>query len=330
VLLFMAGNLEQLDLAREHIALGDPNNARFGLMLTDNAVEITLHRVAKDYQIKVKSQAHYEPPFPHMAELMKALGQDFGSKVRFAKTIGMFGDDDAQTAVICHSFRNEVYHVGAIHEEILPDLARFYFDRACAMVAAYKGGFIGWGSGDVMPKRAERFFTGHHWFPGNADQYRQGCATLAQENAFNWKSLVNTLAKHMSDVVDDQDSSIDLMATGAPTPMSRDQVVIFCQAWELAFDGKGLEYAQQHGFSGSKFELVEWLKANYPFAVSADPIPSWRQRAAGISGEKAAASALNKYHQFMQQTEELRENLYESAGQLQMEIDRQIEDMRGR
>lgn len=48
------------------------------------------------------------------------------------------------------------------------------------------------------------------------------------------------------------------------------------------------------------------------------------------SHDKAAASALNKYHQFMHQTEKLRENLYESAGQLQMEIDRQIDDMKGR
>lgn len=109
-----------------------------------------------------------------MAELTKALAQEFGPKVRFAKTIGMLSDDDAQTAIICHSFRNEVYHVGAIHEEILPNLARFYFDRACAIVGNYKGGFIGWSSRDVLPKRAERFFTGHHLFPGNASPVPPG------------------------------------------------------------------------------------------------------------------------------------------------------------
>lgn len=73
------------------------------------------------------------------------------------------------------------------------------------------------------------------------------------------------------------------MATGAPTQMSRDQVVVYCQAWELAFSGEGEEYALKHGFSGSKFDLVEWLKANYPFTISKDPIPSWRQRAAATT-----------------------------------------------
>ncbi len=43
MLRFLANNLEQLDLAQEHVSTGDANKARFGLMLTDNAVEITLH-----------------------------------------------------------------------------------------------------------------------------------------------------------------------------------------------------------------------------------------------------------------------------------------------
>lgn len=45
---FLANNIEQLGLALEHIRLEDANNCRFGLMLTDNAVEITLHQTALD------------------------------------------------------------------------------------------------------------------------------------------------------------------------------------------------------------------------------------------------------------------------------------------
>jgi len=48
MLLFLASNLEQLDLAPEHISQGDANNARFALMLSDNAAEITLHQLAKN------------------------------------------------------------------------------------------------------------------------------------------------------------------------------------------------------------------------------------------------------------------------------------------
>ena len=47
MLLRLAQILDQLDLALEHIQKVDPNNARFGLMLTDNAVELSLHRFAQ-------------------------------------------------------------------------------------------------------------------------------------------------------------------------------------------------------------------------------------------------------------------------------------------
>jgi hypothetical protein len=44
----LANPQEQLDLAAEHPARGNPNNARFALMLSDNIVELALHRHAKD------------------------------------------------------------------------------------------------------------------------------------------------------------------------------------------------------------------------------------------------------------------------------------------
>ena len=47
MLLFLASVIEQLDLALEQISKGDVHYARFGMMLTDNAVELILHQIAK-------------------------------------------------------------------------------------------------------------------------------------------------------------------------------------------------------------------------------------------------------------------------------------------
>ena len=67
MLSFLANNVEQLDLALDHIEQGDANNARFGLMLTDNVVEITLHRLALDRQQHIKENrlTYEKTPFPH-------------------------------------------------------------------------------------------------------------------------------------------------------------------------------------------------------------------------------------------------------------------------
>ena len=86
---FLINIVEQIDLAKEHVAKGDANNARFGLMLIDNAVEITLHQVAKDKQRDLKSLSQRDKAYEHSAALEAALGQHFGSKLKFASTIGM-------------------------------------------------------------------------------------------------------------------------------------------------------------------------------------------------------------------------------------------------
>ena len=116
MLLFLANNLEQLDLALEHISQGDANNARFGLILTDNAVEITLHQLAKDKKNELKAFAHKAESFQHKAALEDALGPRFDAKLRFARLLGVISEETAESIAICHSYRNEVYHIG-IHTQ---------------------------------------------------------------------------------------------------------------------------------------------------------------------------------------------------------------------
>jgi len=54
MLLFLASVIEQLDLALEQISKVDVHYARFGMMLTDNAVELILHQIAKDKASNLK------------------------------------------------------------------------------------------------------------------------------------------------------------------------------------------------------------------------------------------------------------------------------------
>jgi hypothetical protein len=45
---FYAALLDQMDLALEHLYKGSVHDARFGLMLTDNAVELAILRDCAD------------------------------------------------------------------------------------------------------------------------------------------------------------------------------------------------------------------------------------------------------------------------------------------
>ena len=134
--------MDQLDLALEHVLLGDANSARFGLMLTDNAVEITLHQIALDAQARSQRKWYHNQPYAHVKELRSALGRDFSAKLKFAKVVRKIDAETADTVMIGHRFRNEVYHLGLQHEAVLPAVSAFYLEVACAFLADYSPGSI--------------------------------------------------------------------------------------------------------------------------------------------------------------------------------------------
>ena len=88
MLLFLASVIEQLDLALEQISKGDVHYARFGMMLTDNAVELILHQIAKDKASNLKMYAWQKETYEHQAALDNALGRNFDAKIKFAKIEG--------------------------------------------------------------------------------------------------------------------------------------------------------------------------------------------------------------------------------------------------
>lgn len=285
MLLFLANNLEQLDLALEHISQGDANNARFGLILTDNAVEITLHQLAKDKKNELKAFAHKAESFQHKAALEDALGPRFDAKLRFARLLGVISEETAESIAICHSFRNEVYHIGIQHAAILPSLAVFYFVIACGFLGSYSPHGLSWGSNQRLPERAKKFFSGDKHFPGSLEDYRAACETLANSAGHVPSEFVTALADHMAEIIEETDSSIDLIATGAPNPSSRDQVTIDSQTWPLAFSEEGKKFMAKSGWQGvSIFELVDWLARIIPSRFSATPSPP------GVQERKASAA----------------------------------------
>jgi hypothetical protein len=181
MLLFLATILEQLDLALEHVLERDIHNARFGLMLTDNALELVLHQIARDKVNDLKFFGGPRASYMHQAPLDKALGRSFSDKVNFVRLAGLMSEEMAQTIGIMHGVRNEVYHVGLQHEAILPSLSSFYFNVACTYISSYKPPFLTWSSNQKLPERAKKYFRlddDEFWEPKD---FRQGCAKMARD-----------------------------------------------------------------------------------------------------------------------------------------------------
>lgn len=330
MLRFLANNIEQVDLALEHVAKGDANNARFGLMLLDNVVEITLHQIAKDTQSERSSYLYRDEPYAHAAALKSALGQHFDAKVKFAKKIGQLADDAGDSIAIFHSFRNEVYHIGVQHEAILPAIVPFYFKLSCELLGSYKPTWLGYSPGMPLPERSKTYFGTDWFFPRGIEDYHEACKTLGNSIAFEPAEMATALADHMDEVIEEQNIAIDMIATGGPRQYSRDQAIVETFAWRTAFSDEGKKFGREKGFSGSVFQFVTWLAENYPFPFRSDPIAGWQARAARIREEKNPHRALKKYRDFMTQTADARDALDDAHRQVDQYIDEQIDRMRGK
>lgn len=334
MLSFLASNIEQLDLALEHIVQGDANNARFGLMLTDNVVEITLHQMATDQRKDIKHHAYRytKKPFPHEAELAAALGRHFDAKIKFAQLQAILSVEEAESFNILHNVRNEVYHVGIRHEVLLPAMARFYFHLAGRFLGKYKPPFFGFSSNQKLPKRAQKYFKGDRLLPGSYSQYESACAALAQKASFRAPTLVTALADHMATVVEQQDSSIDLLSQ-VPRKTTRSDAIRDMQAWAIALTDEGREfgrnYISKHRWKpANNLEYLAMLAREYPFKFRHDPIPSWERRTKKLRVEPNAHKALKMYRDFMAQTEDLRSLLDEHSALADAYVEEQIDRAR--
>lgn len=332
MLLFLSSVIEQLDLALDHLSKGNIHNARFGLMLTDNAVELVLHQIAKDKASNLKNYSYRDEKYEHQKALDKALGRNFDDKVKFARIEGKLSEECAQTITILHGYRNEVYHIGLKHETILPALSLFYFAVACDFLSAYQSRGLGWGSNQQIPERAQKYFHGDKFFPGRQEDFGNACKTLLTSCNHEPRYTVTLLADELDRIVKYQDIFIDIIARGVYVGQqtTRDGAVRDTQAWKLAFTEEGRTFAFSNGFQGNLPGLIDFLASKYPLQFRSDPIPSWKKQAATMRGNKNPHSALAKYHSFMISTADIREALEDSAGAAEAEIEAASDRARGK
>jgi hypothetical protein len=333
VIMFLASVIEQLDLALDQIILKDANYSRFALMLTDNAVELTLHRFAEDREAENKLYSRFDKPRHDPKVVSEALGQKFDKKVKLARVSGLLTDEEAESINTLHSYRNQVYHRGLEHEPILSALALFYFRLASGMLAKYRPSGYGISSNDHIPHRARKYIGGKPLWGGKdiRDLFADAYARLMEVAEGIPFDLVGDLHRHMQTIIEDIDSSLDFLSRDGPDRMSRDKVVVEVQAWPFAFSDEGKAYAKEKAAQCKTVaEYAGWFVDNYPWAVRVDPIKAWLDRLASLKAEVDPHKALRKYHEFMSQTEELRERINEAAMHLDSHIQQQIDMARGK
>ncbi len=321
---FLVTIIDQLDFALDHVVLQDINYKRLSLVLVDNAVELVLHRYAEQKSGEDRYARDNPKNDPKM--VTAALGRNFDAKVKLARVGGLLDEQVAQSISTLHDFRSQLYHRGILHEEILPALALFYFRVACDVLIRFEPRGYSWGSRHKVPHRAIKY-VGKDPMKSPMKDFPAAWKRLKEVSEAMPLRLVEGLHDHMEQVIDTTDELIDYVVGGSPEKTTRQEFVVDCQAWAIAFTDKGKEFAAKNGCTvGTVGGYVNWLSKNYPWTIRTDPIPSWKIRLSSLKDEKDHHKALRRYTEFMSQTEEFREAVERAAAAL----DQHVESLMGR
>jgi hypothetical protein len=330
---FLADHIDQLDLSLDQLAMRDRNFDRFALMLIDNVVELTLHRYAKDRLLMADARDRWgskEKPEHDPEAIRSALGPYFEPKVKLARDLALVSTEVAESIRYLHALRNAVYHEGVRHERILHSVAVFYFETACEVLKNYSPPFWSSGSRDRIPHRALKYIGESRGLRDRGEAFKVAWSRLSYVATAMGDTLVADLHADMVDTIDRVDRHITFMKQNWPDFQSRHDVVVDAQVWPLVFTDEAKRFAEKHKApEGSMRDRMSWLATNYPLPARTDPIPSWHKRADSLRQEKSRHSALKKYSEFIQQTEKLREQIEEAAGQLEAELESRAEAARG-
>lgn len=141
-------------MAIAEIAVDQPINSRLALILIDNATELLIHRSCEQYA--ARGAGHGKAPLsPKMRR--EATGDHFESKLAVMRHVDAITEDERRFVAIAHAYRNELYHVGLRHEDILRPIAQHYFQLACAFLPKMGPGSIGWGPDFKLSERVRKY-----------------------------------------------------------------------------------------------------------------------------------------------------------------------------
>lgn len=286
--------IDQLDLAIEQLKVGSPSYARFAHILVDNIVELLIHHHCEH----VINQDSYRlvgiAPVYSREQKEEALGQRFDKKVKFCKLVKGITDEESDSILILHQYRNELYHSGVVHDAIAWDLAWYYHSIATKLFAklvSYTHYFVGEDLSDAIKKHS------------GSDYWCFDCARVASSLDTSRpprnKKLSSVLSASAVYHVESVMESLDYIVRNNPKKYSEEFIVRDVQL---------CDYLDNDPFSKSVWEKVkglpdtrgtsEFLESIWTPKYSSNPLPGFLKQAQRIENSSGELNALKNFEKF--------------------------------
>lgn len=304
--------------------MNDRNFDRFAFMLIDNVTELILHRFAQDKSHEGEWLSIINNSKIDDKLLNKALGPNFDDKIKLALNQSLISEDISRSIRELHIYRNTAYHQGLRHEGILHSLTKFYFKIICTVLKDYPT--MGWSSSnsDKISFRALKYL-GYSINLYSPEPFQNSWKTFHNIIDNMDDNFVNDLYADMKETIDLTDDYIEYLVDNNRDKLSRDEVIINIQLWEIAFLDEGKKIALEHNCQALS---VQDYKKHYKPEYTSDMIPNWRKRLEPMKNSKNIYFVFDRYINFIKQSEKIRVKIDKAVEQLSQNIDEQIDIMR--
>ena len=353
--------VEQLDRAANELATDHPINNRLALILIDNATELILHRqclgrlrrdkwgtqrlrmmetIAKSKTLVETTgfpddsgQEVMTPKQRHMAK-----GRFLDGKLKVLERMGDLTPHERRFIAIAHDYRDELYHLGLKHDNIIRSIAGHYFLLCCELFVRMNGLGV-WGvvfsSEDKYSDVAKRYLPLRD---GQLDIMAFDHGMLAGKLRCNLPGDISELPATLTDsargAIEEVLDGFAFLVGDNPRGFGAREMLERAQ-WHqdlaYAIEQKdvddlltGTEYRETYT------EVRDSLAENWKQRHTSIPSEKWLSRASAIERESDPLVAMDLYQSLRNDMSYIEETIQSEAEELDKWIQNEIDRLRGK
>ncbi len=351
--------VEQLDRAANELETDHPINNRLALILIDNATELIVHEhgmgllendtLASDFQMALQSVTKdmvgvNEPTSLFGQEVMSLKqraairGTSLDPKLKVLEEIGDITGLERRFIKIAHGYRNELYHVGLKHDDIIRAIAGHYFLLCCDLFARL--GQVGvWGrqfsSTDVYTDVAQRYFPIQEGILAVIELENEEIADkLRSALPRDIPELPATLVESAHGSIEEVETAFGFLVNENPFNFNPAEILVVVQ--KLFDHAQILEREDIHGlWSDPRYRenfdrTADKLEENWKQRHTSLPFRKWNRRAVAVGQETDPLIGMDMYQSLRNDMVYLEEAILSAERMLDEWVQEQIDIARGK
>lgn len=330
--------IEQLDLAGRQFERIDPGYARIALILTDNIIELMLYRSCKKAIIEDDGYFSYGKQFGGPGQFdaktrRDALGKKFEEKIKFCRRIGVLSAPDSEFIAVAHEYRNDVYHGGILHDDLLYPIAWQYHNFACDLFKRISPLSRVVSSSDTASETVRQHTKQASIGPNHAEQ-DNAIATAAESLKVLKPILTPGFIEQLSVAAIARIERFGEALYSIADNVGEDESKVLQEIQFLNFiqgeDSPHLEALDKIQNEKEFATFRETVMQTWKPQFTTSPKEGWIKRAEKLKTETDEKLALNKFESVLREVDRLSPMVFEAAYDVEHEIELQSDIARGK